>query len=115
MGGIRPPHVHPERLRRIWIHWRREEDGGVLLLTGGRLARLNRVAADVWEEIDRAADRQILHRRMRRRYRDVHDATLRAEVDALLDSWLEEGWIARVADPVFPSEEREWERPSMPF
>jgi hypothetical protein len=56
----------------------------------------------VWEEIDRAPDREAIHLRMRRRYRGVADATLRREIDALLDRWIEDDWIARVSDPVFP-------------
>lgn len=101
--------MRSERLRRVWIHWRREEAGGILLLAGGRLVHLNRVAAAVWEEIDRRAGREALHRSMRRRYRGVPDATLRAEIDSLLDRWIEEDWITRIEDPLFPSPEEEWE------
>jgi hypothetical protein len=92
----------------VWIHWRPDGAGGVHIIACEGLIRLNRVAAAVWEEIERAADRESLHRRMRRRYRGVDDVTLRAEIDSLLDEWLEKDWIARIEDPVFPSPEEEW-------
>lgn len=107
-GGRLPPAIRPDRLRRIWIHWRWDGTGGALVIAGEGLIRLNRVAAAVWEEIDRTGDREAIHRRIRRRFCGVDDRTLRAEIDSLLDDWLERDWIARVEDPVFPSAEGEW-------
>ncbi len=95
-------------MRRVWIHWRRYGGGGALAIAGEGLIRLNRVSAAVWEEIDRAGSREEIHRKIRRRFCGVDDRTLRAEIDSLLDDWLERDWIVRVEDPVFPSPEGEW-------
>ncbi len=99
------------RLRRSWIHWRRvgaEAGGGAHVLVEGGLARLNPVAARIWEEIESVPDRETLIRRLRRRYAGVPDARLRADVDALIEGWLRDGWLEWQEDPIFPFGEDPW-------
>ena len=70
---------------------------------------LNRVAAAVWEEIEKVPNRDALVRRMRRRFRGVEDAVLRRDLDALLDRWLREDWLERFDDPLFPFPAERWD------
>jgi hypothetical protein len=106
--GRVPSALRRELYRKVWIHWRRDPaGGGASIVSREGMIRLNPVAAAVWQELERVPNRETLHRRMRRRYRGVGDATLRAEIDSLIDRWLEADWIARVEDPVFPSSEKE--------
>jgi hypothetical protein len=100
-----------KRLRRSWIHWRRVPAEGLdaaQVLVGGGLAHLNPVAAWIWEEIERAPDRAVLFRRLRRRCAGVDDRTLRRDLDHLLEDWLRLGWIEWQEDPVFSFPEETW-------
>ena len=88
-------------MRRVWIHWRKENTGEVSLIADDRLCRLNRVAAAVWQDIEDLPDLETLVRRIRRRFRGVTERALRKDLDALLQDWLRNGWIVPCEDPVF--------------
>jgi hypothetical protein len=99
------------RLRRSWIHWCLSppgEDASGQILAGEGLVRLNAVAAWVWSRIEDVPDRDVLLRRMRRRYGGVEDRRLREDLDRLLDGWLRDGWCEVEADAVFPFPADPW-------
>jgi hypothetical protein len=89
-------------LRRFWIQWRHERDGGVSVIAGDRVLHMNPVAGSLWMSIEKARDREGLHRILRHRYRGVPDRTLRRDVDLMVDGWLRSTWIVHVDDPIFP-------------
>ncbi len=99
------------KLRRVWIQWSRRppgEDDAMQVLVGEGLARLNLVAAWIWENLEAAAGRDDLFHRLRRTVRGVEDRRLRSDLDGQLDAWLAAGWIQTEGDLVFPFSEEPW-------